>query len=149
MAYQAKRSHKVTEDLELINERGEVEKVIHVSLDADEMVRTINDKYIALLDAQKEAQQIRAGKDDPETISAAYEKLGNIVVDMFQAVFGVENTSDILDFYGDRTTEMCREVLPFVTQVILPRLRQISQENRKTVMQSYNRKQRRIMHRRK
>lgn len=148
MAYQAKRSHKVTEDLELINECGEVEKVIHVSLDADEMVRTISDKYVALLNAQKEAQQIRAGKENPETITAAREKLENIVVDMFQAVFGVENTNGILDFYGDRTTEMCREVLPFVTQVILPRLRQISQENRKQVMQSYNR-QRRFLNRRK
>lgn len=149
MAYQAKRSNRVTEDLELINERGEVEKVIHVSLDADEMVRTINDKYIALLNAQKETQQIRAGRENPETITVAYEKLGNIVVDMIRAVFGVENTNDILDFYGDRTTEMCREVLPFVTQVILPRLRQISQESRKTVMQSYNRQQRRFLNRRK
>lgn len=48
MAYQAKRHKRFQEDFELVNESGEVMHLIHVSLDADDMVAKINRKYTAL-----------------------------------------------------------------------------------------------------
>ena len=39
MAYQARRSSVLTEDIELINKNNEVEKVLHIKFDADRLDR--------------------------------------------------------------------------------------------------------------
>lgn len=148
MPYQAKRKKRFEEDFELCNESGEAVHTIHVSLDADDMVVKINRKYTALVRALSETQDVKRKALTNEELEGCFEKLGRAVVDMLEAVFGSEDAKTIVDFYDNRYIEMCREVVPFITQVVLPRCAQIKKENQKGILQDYNRKQRRSMFKR-
>lgn len=131
MAYRVQRSQKVIEDLELVDESGAIAERIHVQLDADDMVRKVSRKYLDLMRIQKEVTSIQ---DDHK--EAALEQLGDAIIDLFEAIFGEADTEKILNFYEGNYIEMIQSVMPFISEVILPRMRQISQQKR----QAYNRK---------
>lgn len=138
MAYQAKRSGSVSEDLELVNEWGEVAKTIHVHLDADTLNGNISEQYVKLLNLQKripELQQI-----SPEQLPEVHEEIGNAVITIFQSVFGEDNTQVILDFYNNRYQEMVREIMPFIVDVMLPQVRKLTAQGRKNQMNRYRRR---------
>ena len=145
MAYQAKRRQRFEEDFELVNESGEVEHTIHVSLDADDMITKITRKYTDMIKVLSETTEAKRQADNPEAIADSIDKLGGAVVTLFQAVFGDEDTKKIVDFYDNRYIEMCKEVTPFITNVVIKRCIEIKNENQKAVLQKYNRKQRRSM----
>lgn len=46
----------------------------------------------------------------------------------------------ILDFYGNRYVEMCQEVVPFITQIVIPEVRKIAKQNKKAVLARYSRR---------
>ena len=139
MAYQVKRNTRVEEVLELLDEQGKVAETITVSLDPDSVVEKVSKRYTELLNVQSCA----AKAVNLEDKAKAYEELGNAVVELFKAVFSEEDTEKILTFYDDNYIEMCRNITPFITSVVIPKVRRMAQNNRKSVMQSYNRKQRR------
>ena len=141
MAYQARRNRKFIEDFELINEDGEVAKTIHVELDADDVVKRINEKYVALMNTRDEIADIKADLETNEEMEEACEKLGRATINLFEAVFGREDTEVIVDFYENRYLEMTKEVTPFITRVVIPRIREIAAENKRAVLNSYNRKE--------
>lgn len=143
MAYQAKRSKKVIEDFELVNESGQVEHTLHVSLDAGSMVEKIRCKYVGLLRAQKKCADIHPGEDDPEKVQSAYTELGMAVVAIIESVFGTEDGNVIFAFYENNYVEMAAEVIPFISGVVLPKLNEIASENKRQILSRYNRKQRR------
>lgn len=143
MAYQAKRKKQFVEDFELVNEDGTVAHTLHVSLDADDMVGKINRKYAELTKTLAETTEIKRQTESGEVEADCFEKLGTAVVNLFEAVFGREDTATIVQFYDNRYIEMCREVTPFITQVVIPQCIKIKQENQQSILQSYNRKQRR------
>ncbi len=58
---------------------------------------------------------------------------------------GREDAKTILEFYDTRYIEMCQEVIPFITDIVIPQVRKIAQSNKKQVLKSYNRKQRRAL----
>ena len=143
MAYQAKRRKIYKEDFELLDENGNVVHSLRVSLDADSMVTKLSEKHLALVNALQNVQNAKntAGED-------ALTVLGNTVIDILEAVFGKDDAKTIIDFYDNRYIEMCQEVMPFVTETVIPEVRKISQENKKQVLSQYNRKQRRTLKRR-
>lgn len=142
MAYQAKRRKQYEEEFQLIEENGTVVHTLKVSLDADSVVRKLSEKHVALVQA---LQNVQKAKIEPEK---GLEALGNAVVDLFDAVFGEEDTKTILEFYDNRYVEMCQEVAPFITGVVIPQIRKIADANKKQVLSQYNRKQRRTLKRR-
>ena len=139
MAYQAKRRKLYEEDFELVDEQGNVVHTLKVALDADSVVKKLSEKHVALTRALADLQEVKTDN--------ALEVLGNAVVDILEAVFGTEGAETILEFYENKYIEMCREVMPFVTNVVIPEVRKISQSNKKTVLSQYNRKQRRALKR--
>ena len=74
----------------------------------------------------------------------AYEKLGNAAIAMIEAVLGKENTKVILEFYSGRYNDLIIEVLPFLRDVVVPEVRKLAREQKKEVLQKYNRKTRRF-----
>lgn len=148
MAYQAKRKKQFVEDFELVNEDGTVAHTLHVSLDADDMVGKINRKYAELTKTLAETTEIKRQTESGEVEADCFERLGTAVVNLFEAVFGPEDTAVIVQFYDNRYIEMCREVTPFITQVVIPQCIKIKQENQQSILQSYNRKQKRTFLRR-
>lgn len=143
MAYQAKRRKIYEEDFQLLDEQGKVVHTLKVSLDADSMVAKLSEKHIALVNALKSVQNVNNATSDN-----ALTVLGNTVIDILEAVFGKEDAKTILDFYENKYVEMCQEVMPFVTGIVIPEVRKIAQENKKQVLTQYNRKQRRALKRR-
>ena len=139
MAYQARRNKRYEEDFELVDENGAVQHTLHVSLDADDMVAKINRKYTALIRALADVQEIKREEASNEQLEDAVEKLGRAEMDMFEAVFGAEGAKTIQQFYTDRYIEMAKEVIPFITGVVIPRLAEIKAENKKTLLGQYNR----------
>lgn len=139
MAYQARRNKRYEEDFELVDENGVVQHTLHVSLDADDMVAKINRKYTALVRALADVQEIKREEASNEQLRDAVEKLGRAEMDMFEAVFGAEGAKTIQQFYTDRYIEMAKEVIPFITGVVIPRLAEIKAENKKALLGQYNR----------
>lgn len=143
MAYQAKRHKKFQEDFELVNESGEVVHLLHVSLDADDMVVKISRKYAALTKALAETTEMKRKDENPEEIQKSVEILGTAVVDLLEAVFGTEDAEKIIRFYEGRYIEMSQEVIPFITQHVIPKLIEMKKDNKRAVLSGYNRKTRR------
>lgn len=143
MAYQLTKSRKYVENLELVDEEGKVIKVIHVEIGAGKIAENLSQKYVEMLKCKRNIDQmsIKAKEQisDEETV-LAYTQLGEIVVDMMKIVFGEENTKEILEFYENDYLDIVQQVVPFIVNVILPQVRAISQENRKKILQQYNRR---------
>ena len=143
MAYQAKRNKRFEEDFELVDENGVVQHTLKVSLDADDMVTKVNRKYTALVRALSDVQEIKRKEASNEQLSDAVEMLGRAEIDMFEAVFGADGTETIQQFYKDHYIEMAKEVIPFITGVVIPRLTEIKAENKKALVSQYNRAKKR------
>lgn len=141
MAYKAKRSKKYVEDFELVDAEGNIKHTLHISLDADDMTVKINRKYVALTRALSETTEAKRKVETAEDLQGVFETLGNAMVDLLQAVFGEENAKILLDFYEDSYIEMSREVLPFISNVVIPRMIEIRKDNQKALLGKYNRKQ--------
>lgn len=148
MAYQAKRSKKLKEDFELVDESGNILHSLEVSLDADDMVIAINRKYTTLTKALAETTELQRKAKNREDLTGSMEILGRAMVDLIEAVFGERNSKILLEFYEGKYLEMSREVLPFISNVVMPRLLEIRKENRQETLKRYNRKQRRAMFKR-
>lgn len=141
MAYQAKRSKKYVEDFELVDAEGNIKHTLHISLDANDMTVKINRKYVALTRALSETTEAKRKVETAEDLQGVFETLGNAMVDLLQAVFGEENAKILLDFYEDSYIEISREVLPFISNVVIPRMIEIRKDNQKALLGKYNRKQ--------
>lgn len=137
MAYQARRSAVLTEDIELINKDNEVEKVLHVEFNADRLAREFNAARNGIIRAQKEAEKSEAAD--------RYAAFGNAAVEMFKVVFGEENTLEILEFYKDNYIEMVSELMPFIVDVAAPAVQQAVDAKKQQLANNYkfSRKERR------
>lgn len=148
MAYQAKRKGIFTEDFELTEEDGAVVHTLHVALDPDNMAKKLTEKHLELVRALRDVQGVRQSSSE-EDKARSLEVLGRTVTDLLEAAFGPEDAETIIRFYNGRYVEMCREVVPFITGVVIPKVRKMARDNRKAVLNSYNRSQRRLLRRRK
>lgn len=140
MAYQAQRHKRVVEDLELLNEDGTVAHVLHVDLDADNMIVKLSRKYTELIKALAEVNDMKREDMSAEETVEAVEKLGRIEIDMIESVFGEEDTKTILTFFENRYEEMAKEILPFITTVVIPKVNNIRIENRKLTKSKYRKR---------
>lgn len=132
MPFKLKRFKK-TESLELVNEEGVTEKVITVRLDRAGLAMKVSKKYVEIQRLQAMAEKAR-GKENAEELVT---KLGQTVIDFFEIIFGEEDTKAILEFYEGNYIEMALEVMPFIQEKVLPTVRAIAQQNRRTAMASY------------
>lgn len=138
MAYQVRRSKRIVEELELADEYGEVQQVIHVDLDPDAIAQNVSRKYVALLEAQRKLSGLRtAGTSEEDASEGMYEEIGKAYLDLMEAVFGAEDTVRIADFYEGRLMEMTKELSPFLFEVIIPKLRKAARGTRKRIAGRY------------
>lgn len=137
MVYQARRAKNQVEIFELVNDKDEVVKRFEVQVGIDGFGKRLSEKYIALSRALAACQQIQNEKIAPSDAGEMMEAIGLAVTDILYTVFGEEGAREIVQFYDGNHAEMCQEVMPFVTEAILPKARKLGQENRKRAMQSY------------
>ncbi len=133
MAYQVRRSARITEELELMDENGEVRQVIRIDLDPDTVAGNVSKKYVTLLELQRRLPEIQRGlREGSGEADKVYEELGKAYFDLMEAVFGAEDTVLIAEFYDGRLMEMTKELSPFLFDVVIPKLRKAAQKNRKS-----------------
>lgn len=123
--------------------KGVVQHTLKSIFGSDDMVAKINRKYTALVRALSDVQEIKRKEASNEQLSDAVEMLGRAEIDMFEAVFGADGTEAIQQFYKDHYIEMAKEVIPFITGVVIPRLTEIKAENKKVLVSQYNRAKKR------
>lgn len=144
MAYQVKRHKRFQEDFELVDVEGKIVHTLHVSLDADDMIMKINRKYTALTKSLADTTEMKRKAQNSDEIERCLETLGRAVADLLEAVFGEEDAKTIIEFYDGRYIEMSQEVIPFITQCVIPKLTAMRKDNKKAVLNGYNRKTRRM-----
>ena len=142
MAYQAKKQKRFVEDFQLVDENDNIFKTLHVKLSADDMLAKINRKYTVLCQTLAETNEIKHKVQSNKEIGDCLEKLGNAVVNLFEAVFGEEDTKTIVEFYENRYTEMCQEVVPFISNIVIPRITEIKKQNQKKLLKPYRKHRR-------
>lgn len=139
MAYQAKRTKIFKEEFQLVNENGEIANTLFVELDPSTVAQNLSRKYV---DLQKALTAVNDAESNKEKM---YETVGKAMKEIMETVFGKEDTKTIVEFYDERYIEMCREVLPFVSKIVVPKIRQLAKESKAGIIAGYNRKQRRTL----
>lgn len=142
MAYQAKRANTYTTDFELVEDDGTVVYSLKVALDAGSMAEKLSKEHMELVRIHGKVEKMNPKKTDLKTMTNAYQELGEAALTIIRSVFGEEQTNIIFEFYHGKYVDIVREVMPFVQSVVLPEVRQIAQQNRKDILQKYNRKTR-------
>lgn len=140
MAYQIKKTRKINEELELLNDNGEVEKTLLICLDVDAIAPMFRKKQVALINAQKELKNIQKMGVQAD-FDAAYELYGRAVADIFELTLGVQNTAEILEYFENNYIEMCTQVVPFISEVVVPSI-EISINEKKKQMKNLHKKKR-------
>lgn len=112
MAYQIKKTSRITEDIELLGESGNAEKILHVEINPDGIMSNYRKAEIQLLKTQTAA---REGKS-----AEAVEEYGKAVTAFFETVFGTETTAELLTYFENKHTEMLIQLMPFITDVVRP-----------------------------
>ena len=129
MAYQIQRKGRVRETLDLLDENGKVAHTLTVDVDVDQIAGRFNRARKALSELQN------AYKQNPNS-DEAYTAFGNAIVELFSAVFGEKQTETIVDFYDGKYTEMLVDVIPFVGEVIAPKIREESEARKNQMLKA-------------
>ncbi len=121
MAYQVTRSKRITETLELTDANGIVVNSINVNLDADAVCTAFRKKQIAIIDAERRLKDVQR-KGSQADLDAAYEAYGDAMLNIFELIFGDEGTKKILEFYENNYVEMGLQIVPFIREIVIPKL---------------------------
>ncbi len=124
MAYQIKKSQRITEDLELLGDDNSVALTIHVDIDVDRIARDYRMAMLHLTETQKAAKN-----GDPEALT----QYGEAIVQAYELVFGVENTQRLLAYFDGKATDMVLQTMPFLYDVIEPAVYKAVQSKRKVI----------------
>ena len=122
--YQITRNH-VVEDLKVTDAGTGEELVLHVDLSVDQTLQ----RYLQAAEAFAKARN-NANKGLTEE---RVEELGEAILNLFVVIFGQEQAQKLVDFYGESYTEMLADVVPFINDVVAPKIN----EAQKRIMAQY------------
>ena len=114
--YQLKKSAPFEDDIELLDESGNVVRTIHISLCLDKLLGRYNETINALKSAEIAI--------DPKN-EQSLESYGQIVMQLLRLIFGAD-ADVILAHYEGRYLEMLDHIMPYIFQTIGPELRKLS-----------------------
>ena len=116
--YQLKKSAPFEDDIELLDESGNVVRTIHVSLCLDKLLGRYNETINALKSAE-----IAIDPKDEQSLEA----YGQIVMQLLRLIFGAD-ADVILAHYEGRYLEMLDNIMPYIFHTIGPELRKLSRQ---------------------
>ena len=115
---QLKKSAPFEDDIELLDESGNVARTIHISLCLDKLLGRYNDTVNAL-----KAAEIAIDPKDEQSLEA----YGQIVMQLLRLIFGAD-ADVILAHYEGRYLEMLDNIMPYIFRTIGPELRKLSRQ---------------------
>ena len=116
--YQLKKNVPFEDDIELLDESGEVVRTIHVSLCMNKLLGRYNETINAL-----KAAEIAIDPKDEQSLEA----YGQIVMQLLRLIFGAD-ADVILAHYEGRYLEMLDNIMPYIFHTIGPELRKLSRQ---------------------
>ena len=116
--YQLKKSAPFEDDIELLDESGNVVRTIHISLCLDKLLGRYNETINAL-----KAAEIAIDQKDEQSLEA----YGQIVMQLLRLIFGAD-ADVILAHYEGRYLEMLDNIMPYIFHTIGPELRKLSRQ---------------------
>ena len=116
--YQLKKSAPFEDDIELLDESGNVVRTIHVSLCMNKLLGRYNETVNAL-----KAAEIAIDPKDEQSLEA----YGQIVMQLLRLIFGAD-ADVILAHYEGRYLEMLDNIMPYIFHTIGPELRKLSRQ---------------------
>ena len=129
MAYQIKKSDRITENLELLDGNNNVTLTIHIDIEIGRIAKEYRQLQIELAEAQNMTSQ---GNE------MAFEVFGNAVIKLFRCLFGDENTQKILEYFENDYMEMAIQCMPFISDVVQPAIEKYSRSKREIMANNYN-----------
>ena len=114
--YQLKKDVPFEDDIELLDESGNVVRTIHISLCMDKLLGRYNETVNAL-----KAAEIAIDPKDERSLEA----YGQIVMQLLRLIFGAD-ADGILAHYEGRYLEMLDNIMPYIFHTIGPELRKLS-----------------------
>ena len=133
-----KRKKRVQDALVLQNDDGSEFATLQVDLDIDQMMSGYNKAKNDIIRAQKSLSE---SPQDAQNL----EEYGKAIVAVLQVILGEENTNTLFQFYENSYTEMLEMVMPYITQEIEPKMREMAAQKREALKAQFNRAQRRKM----
>ena len=116
--YQLKKSAPFEDDIELLDESGNVVRTIHISLCLDKLLGRYNETVNAL-----KAAEIAIDPKDEQSLEA----YSQIVMQLLRLIFGAD-ADVILSHYEGRYLEMLDHIMPYIFRTIGPELRKLSRQ---------------------
>lgn len=120
--YQLKKLESFEDDIDLLDESGNVVKTIHLSLDLE----TIALRYTAALRRLEMAEKAAIPYDT--TTTSMY---GACVIEFLQVIFG-DDTEAVLAHFKGHYMDMLNQVLPYIYQRIGQRIQAIRESENMT-----------------
>ena len=114
--YQLKKNVPFEDDIELLDESGNVVRTIHISLCLDKLLGRYNETINAL-----KAAEIAIDPKNEQSLEA----YGQIVMQLLRLIFGAD-ADVILAHYEGRYLEMLDNIMPYIFHTIGPELRKLS-----------------------
>lgn len=114
--YQLKKSAPFEDDIELLDESGNVVRTIHISLFLDKLLGRYNETINAL-----KAAEIAIDPKNEQSLEA----YGQIVMQLLRLIFGAD-ADVILAHYEGRYLEMLDNIMPYIFHTVGPELRKLS-----------------------
>lgn len=116
--YQLKKSAPFEDDIELLDESGNVVRTIHISLCLDKLLGRYNETINAL-----KAAEIAIDPKNEQSLEA----YGQIVMQLLRLIFGAD-ADVILAHYDGRYLEMLDNIMPYIFHTVGPELRKLSRQ---------------------
>ena len=116
--YQLKKTVPFEDDIELLDESGNVVRTIHISLCLDKLLGRYNETVNAM-----KAAEIAIDPKDEQSLEA----YGQIVMQLLRLIFGAD-ADVILAHYEGRYLEMLDNIMPYIFHTIGPELRKLSRQ---------------------
>ena len=116
--------------LELKDSKGKSVEIGFTLKTSPQNIKEYRKLYVEFIDLQKQAQS-DGGTEE------ALEKIGRCVVDLFDLIFGAENTKVILEFYDGDYAEMVIDIFPYIQDVVAPQFNQAVKAMRKNIKRRF------------
>lgn len=130
MAYQIKKTNRITEDVEFLGENGEVELTVKLDIDVERIAGDFRKAQIAVMNAEKAAKEKQADE--------MLEAYGKAIVEFIRLIFGDENTQKLIKYFDNRYIDMLFQTMPFIYDVVVPSIKKSIQQKKQIIANNHN-----------
>lgn len=124
---QLKKRKHINKVLELLDDNGKIEKKLTVDIAVD----AFRNRYPRVMAEVKKAQDMLAEKGDNDIEAITASQIA--VKAVFVLVFGEVQTKEFLEYYENRYSEAFMDVIPFITDEIMPEVNKAVEEENERI----------------